>query len=356
MIATADGRPPGRRSSGSTRCRRPGRRSLLPHPPRRIRGRRPARPIPPPRGDRTRAVSTRTARHDDPATGADRGPRGRVTERGAARRGDGVGVGFDPDISPDYAALQAAGSRGSPGCPSHGCRTWSRKRHPAGSWASSASPRSTSPSSTWPWPRPLLTRAGCDDKARRAAHLPRRRARGRQDVRDAREARRRRERGTDVVVGWSRRTAGRGPPICSTAGGAPAADHLPRWHRIDELDVDAVLARRPEVALVDELAHTNAPGSRHPKRWQDVEDILDAGIDVLCTVNVQHLESLNDVVRADHRCTAAGDRARRGRPPRRADRAGRHHPGGAAPRMAHGNVYGAGKVDAALANYFQRAT
>ena len=62
------------------------------------------------------------------------------------------------------------------------------------------------------------------------------------------------------------------------------------------MDLDAVLARKPEVALVDELAHTNAPGSRHAKRWQDVEDLLDAGIDVISTVNVQHLESLNDVV------------------------------------------------------------
>ena len=62
------------------------------------------------------------------------------------------------------------------------------------------------------------------------------------------------------------------------------------------MDVDAVLARRPQVALVDELAHTNAPGSRHAKRWQDVEELLDAGIDVITTVNIQHLESLNDVV------------------------------------------------------------
>ena len=62
------------------------------------------------------------------------------------------------------------------------------------------------------------------------------------------------------------------------------------------MDVDALLARAPDVALVDELAHTNAPGSPHAKRWQDVEELLDAGIDVISTVNVQHLESLNDVV------------------------------------------------------------
>src|SRR5881227_857101 len=63
-----------------------------------------------------------------------------------------------------------------------------------------------------------------------------------------------------------------------------------------EMDLDAALARRPSIALVDELAHTNAPGCRHAKRWQDVIELLDAGIDVYTTVNVQHVESLNDVV------------------------------------------------------------
>ncbi|MET0208710.1 MAG: DUF4118 domain-containing protein, partial [Burkholderiaceae bacterium] len=69
-----------------------------------------------------------------------------------------------------------------------------------------------------------------------------------------------------------------------------------RGRQLDEFDLDAALARAPSIILVDELAHSNAPGSRHPKRWQDVEELLDAGIDVLTTVNVQHLESLNDVV------------------------------------------------------------
>src|SRR5215470_9500141 len=63
-----------------------------------------------------------------------------------------------------------------------------------------------------------------------------------------------------------------------------------------EMDVDAVLARKPERVLVDELAHTNVPGSRNEKRWQDVGELLDAGIDVVTTVNIQHLESVNDVV------------------------------------------------------------
>jgi two-component system sensor histidine kinase KdpD len=62
------------------------------------------------------------------------------------------------------------------------------------------------------------------------------------------------------------------------------------------MDVDAILVRAPEIALIDELAHTNVPGSRNEKRWQDVEELLGAGIDVISTVNVQHLESLNDVV------------------------------------------------------------
>src|SRR5205823_3627431 len=69
-----------------------------------------------------------------------------------------------------------------------------------------------------------------------------------------------------------------------------------RGTRFEEMDAEAVIARRPQVALVDELAHTNVPGCRRAKRWEDVLDILEAGIDVITTVNVQHLESLNDVV------------------------------------------------------------
>ena len=90
------------------------------------------------------------------------------------------------------------------------------------------------------------------------------------------------------------------------------------------MDLDAVLARHPQIALVDELAHTNVPGSRNAKRWQDVEELLAAGIDVISTVNIQHLESLNDVVEkitgVPQRETVPG----RGRPRRRPGRAGRH--------------------------------
>lgn len=103
--------------------------------------------------------------------------------------------------------------------------------------------------------------------------------------------------GHDVIIGVVE-THGRAETEALTA----PFEILPRnviahgAHRLAEFDIDAMLKRRPEVALIDELAHTNVPGSRHPKRWQDVEELRDAGIDVLTTLNVQHLESLNDVV------------------------------------------------------------
>lgn len=76
----------------------------------------------------------------------------------------------------------------------------------------------------------------------------------------------------------------------------PRKLHLHRQQRLEEMDLDGLLARKPAIAVVDELAHSNAPGSRHEKRWQDVEELLGAGIDVYTTLNVQHLESLNDLV------------------------------------------------------------
>ena len=69
-----------------------------------------------------------------------------------------------------------------------------------------------------------------------------------------------------------------------------------RGHRLTDMDLDAVLRRAPALALVDEYAHSNVEGSRHPKRWQDVAELLDAGIDVYTTLNIQHVESLNDVI------------------------------------------------------------
>ncbi|MGZ8154082.1 MAG: histidine kinase, partial [Burkholderiales bacterium] len=111
------------------------------------------------------------------------------------------------------------------------------------------------------------------------------------------DAREEQSRGTDIVIGIVE-THGRAETAALTEGlerialrEVPYRDTILR-----EFDLDAALSRKPVVILVDELAHTNAPGSRHPKRWQDVEELLAAGIDVYTTVNIQHLESLNDVV------------------------------------------------------------
>lgn len=103
--------------------------------------------------------------------------------------------------------------------------------------------------------------------------------------------------GIDVVIGIVE-THGRSETQAMVEGIAQIPRKRVDYHGrgLDEMDLDAVLARRPAIVLVDELAHRNAPGSRHERRWQDVEEILDAGIDVYTTVNIQHLESLNDVV------------------------------------------------------------
>src|SRR5215469_15966870 len=111
------------------------------------------------------------------------------------------------------------------------------------------------------------------------------------------EGHRRRQRGTDVVVGFVE-THGR-PHTAAQIGDLeviPRAQIPYRGTSFEEMDLDAVLARHPDVALVDEFAHTNIPGSRNAKRWEDVQELLDAGIDVISNVNIQHLESLNDVV------------------------------------------------------------
>ncbi len=168
------------------------------------------------------------------------------------------------------------------------------------------------------------------------------------------EAHRRRERGTDVLVGLVE-THGRE----KTQNLLDGLDILPRTqihHRgldFTEMDIDALLARKPEVAVVDELAHTNVPGSRNEKRWQDVEELLDAGIDVLSTVNVQHLESLNDVVEritgVQQRETVPDEVVRRAEQVELVDIT----PEALRRRLAHGNVYQAHKIDAALGNYFR---
>ena len=111
------------------------------------------------------------------------------------------------------------------------------------------------------------------------------------------EGNRARERGSDIVVGYLE-THGRPNTEAQLADleVVPRQQVHYRGVTFEEMDVDAIIARKPERVLVDELAHTNVPGSRNPKRWQDVNELLDAGIDVISTVNVQHLESMNDVV------------------------------------------------------------
>ncbi|WP_405360180.1 DUF4118 domain-containing protein [Kitasatospora sp. NBC_00085] len=168
------------------------------------------------------------------------------------------------------------------------------------------------------------------------------------------EARRRQERGADVVVGFIECHGRRHTESMLTGlETVPRLDRSYREAEFDEMDLDAVLRRKPTVALVDELAHTNIPGGRHAKRWQDVEELLDAGIDVITTVNVQHLESLNDVVQKitgiPQRETVPDEVVRRADQIELVDMA----PQALRRRMAHGNVYRAEKVDAALSNYFR---
>ncbi len=107
-----------------------------------------------------------------------------------------------------------------------------------------------------------------------------------------------RARGEDVVVGWAE-THGRKDTAALLEGleVLPARETLHRGAKLRDFDLDAALARKPKTLLLDELAHTNAPGGRHLKRWQDVLDLLDAGIDVETTLNVQHVDSLNDVIK-----------------------------------------------------------
>lgn len=121
-----------------------------------------------------------------------------------------------------------------------------------------------------------------------------------------------------------------------------------------ELDTDAVLARRPTTVLIDELAHTNVPGTRHGKRWQSVEEILAAGINVLSTVNVQHFESLNDTV-----CTITGVCVRETVPDRVLDEADEVElvdvpPDALINRLRRGAIYGPDKIDQALTKFFRR--
>src|SRR3954454_6233549 len=168
------------------------------------------------------------------------------------------------------------------------------------------------------------------------------------------EAHRRAERGTDVAVALVE-THGR-KHTQAMIGDLEVMLRQEVTYRgvpFTEMDLDAVLARKPELAVVDELAHTNVPGSRHAKRWQDVQELLDAGISVLSTVNVQHLESLNDVVAqitgAEQRETVPDAVVRAAEQVELVDMT----PEALRRRMAHGNVYQPEKIDAALGNYFR---
>ncbi|WP_217554555.1 ATP-binding protein [Streptomyces sp. GbtcB6] len=169
------------------------------------------------------------------------------------------------------------------------------------------------------------------------------------------EARRRASRGADVVVGFAE-CHGR-PLTEAMTDGLEVVERLRCGYRggeFEEMDVAAVLARRPRVAIVDEFAHTNIPGDgRHPKRWQDVEDLLAAGTDVITAVNIQHLESLKDVVEkitgVPQHETVPDEVVRKAEQIEVVD----IPPEGLRRRMAHGNIYAPEKVDAALANYFR---
>ncbi|MFJ3139962.1 ATP-binding protein [Streptomyces sp. NPDC086843] len=168
------------------------------------------------------------------------------------------------------------------------------------------------------------------------------------------EAHRRIERGTDCVVAFvEHHHRPRTEVMLHGLEQVPRRELGYRGATFTEMDVEAVLRRAPRVALVDELAHTNVPGSRNAKRWQDVEELLAAGIDVVSTVNIQHLESLGDVVES-----ITGVRQRETVPDevvRRADQIELvdMSPQALRRRMAHGNIYTPGKVDAALSNYFR---
>jgi len=168
------------------------------------------------------------------------------------------------------------------------------------------------------------------------------------------EGHRRAERGADVVVGFAE--PHQRPQTIALLDGMeiiPRKKLAYRGSEWEEMDVDAVLARKPQIALVDELAHTNVPGSRHVKRWQDVEQLLHAGIDVISAVNVQHLESVTDVVEqitgVPQRETVPDAVVRAADQVELVDMTAE----ALRRRMAHGNIYPPEKIDAALTNYFR---
>jgi two-component system, OmpR family, sensor histidine kinase KdpD len=168
------------------------------------------------------------------------------------------------------------------------------------------------------------------------------------------EGHRREDRGTDVVIGYVE-THGRS----QTQAQIGDLEIIPRKRipyrgvTLEEMDTDVILARHPSIVLIDELAHTNVPGSRHAKRYQDVLEILGAGIDVVTTLNIQHLESLNDLV-----ASITGVRVRETLPDWILDQAEEVElvdisPHALRQRMRHGNIYPPERIDASLHNFFR---
>ncbi|MBV8463965.1 MAG: universal stress protein, partial [Acidimicrobiales bacterium] len=165
---------------------------------------------------------------------------------------------------------------------------------------------------------------------------------------------RRKSRGTDVVIGWHQ---DHGRP--QTDAQVRDLEIFPRkqieyrGQIFEEMDLEGLLERHPQVVLVDELAHTNVPGSKHAKRWQDVEELLEAGVNVISNLNLQHLESVNDVVGritgVEQRETVPDPFVRSAEQVELVDMA----PEALRRRMAHGNIYPPERIDTALANYFR---
>ncbi|HEX9067638.1 MAG TPA: sensor histidine kinase KdpD [Ktedonobacterales bacterium] len=170
------------------------------------------------------------------------------------------------------------------------------------------------------------------------------------------EGLRRKARGTDVVVGYAE--THRRPLTEAQLGDLEVIPRQVITYRgvsMQEMDLDAILARRPAVALVDELAHTNVPGARHEKRYEDVEELLAAGITVITTLNIQHLEGMNDLVES-----ITGVRQRETVPDRVLDEADEVElvdisPEALRARMRHGNIYAPAQAERALSNYFTQS-
>jgi two-component system sensor histidine kinase KdpD len=168
------------------------------------------------------------------------------------------------------------------------------------------------------------------------------------------ELRRRRDRGTDCVVGYVE-TYGR-PLTIAAIGNLEVIPRRTVEYRgvgLEEMDLDAIIARHPAVVLVDEIAHTNAPGSRHERRWQDAAELLDHGITVVSTLNIQHLESLADIV---ERITGVAVRERV--PDAVLDEADEVQlvdmtPHALRQRIRHGNVYPPERAEQALTGFFR---